>query len=339
MAFSLHSDNEDGQGRETVSEYPKFKLPDADQFVLEQTDKELAPKPDPNFRYAYFQTVAKGGKSIIQSCKDLHLNRTICYKTLLPEFANDDIEQKRLLREARVSAMLQHPNIVPTYELGRNKQGHYYFTMKLVHGYTLREVLNYRERYDLTQLINIIIQVAYALDYAHSMGVIHRDIKPENILIGPYGEILLLDWGLAKVRSAAPQTDDAAESTETPEPTQRVDEDPTMTGYQKLQGTLFYMSPEQIQRDPAIDSRSDIFSLGVILYEGLTGRTTVEGDQVDEVIAAILNNTIPKPSSVAENIPGLLEEATMKCLQRNPDERVQSAGELVRLLKQNWALV
>lgn len=317
-----------------MSEYPKFKLPDADQFVLEQTDKDLAPKPDPNFRYAYFRTVAKGGKSLIQSCKDLHLNRTICYKTLLPEFANDEIEQKRLLREARVSAMLQHPNIVPTYELGRNKQGHYYFTMKLVHGYTLREVLDYRERYDLTQLINIIIQVGYALDYAHSMGVIHRDIKPENILIGPYGEILLLDWGLAKVRSATPQSTDKTEPTASLEPTQRVDEDPTMTGYQKLQGTLFYMSPEQIQRDPAIDGRSDIFSLGVILYEGLTGRTTVEGDLIDEVIDSILRDSIPKPSSIAPNIPRLLEEATMKCLQHKPSERVQSAGELVRLLKQ-----
>ncbi len=317
-----------------MSEYPKFKLPDAGQFVLEQTDKDLAPKPDPNFRYMYFTTIAKGGKSLIQSCKDLHLNRTICYKTLLPEFANDEIEQKRLLREARVSAMLQHPNIVPTYELGRNKQGHYYFTMKLVHGYTLREVLDYRERYDLTQLINIIIQVAYALDYAHSMGVIHRDVKPENILIGPYGEILLLDWGLAKVRAAASQSADETEPDQPVEPTQRVDEDPTMTGYQKLQGTLFYMSPEQIQRDPAIDGRSDIFSLGVILYEGLTGRTTVEGDQIDEVIDSILHHNIPKPSSIAPKIPRLLEEATMKCLQHNPSERIQTAGELVRLLKQ-----
>ncbi len=325
-----------------MSEYPKFKLPDAQQLVVEQTDKELALKPDPNFRYAYFQTVAKGGKSLIQSCKDLHLNRTICYKTLLPEFADDEIEQKRLLREARVSAMLQHPNIVPTYELGRNKQGHYYFTMKLVHGYTLRELLNYRERYDLTQLVNIIVQIAYALEYAHSLGVIHRDIKPENILIGPYGEILLLDWGLAKVwNGEALATDsDLNEGSENSEQGgQRVDEDPTMTGYQKLQGTLFYMSPEQIERDPTIDSRSDLFSLGVILYEALTGRTPVEGDVIDDIIDSILNDEIAKPSEVAAHIPDMLEDAAMRCLQKKPDERFQSAGELVRMLKQNWALV
>ncbi|MBX2837851.1 MAG: serine/threonine protein kinase [Gammaproteobacteria bacterium] len=317
-----------------MSEYPKLKLPDQEQFVVEQTDKDLAAKPDPNFRYAYFRTIAKGGKSLIQSCKDLHLNRTICYKTLLPEFEADEIEQKRLLREARVSAMLQHPNIVPTYELGRTKQGFYYFTMKLVHGYTLREVFDYRERYDLSQLINIIVQIAYALEYAHSLGVIHRDVKPENILIGPYGEILLLDWGLAKVWNK-----DGSGANSEPDAPLRKDEDLTMTGYQKLQGTLLYMSPEQIEKDPGIDYRSDIFSLGVILYEALTGQTPVDGELIDEIIASILNDEPPPPSDIADNVPRLLEEATMRCLLKKPEDRVQNAGQLVRLLKQNWSLV
>jgi len=182
-----------------MSEYPKFKLPENPTLVVEQTDKALAKKLDANFRYAYFKKIAKGGKSLIQSCKDMHLNRIICYKSLLPEFADDEIEQKRLLREARIAAILQHPNTVPTYELGRDNKGHYYFTMKLVHGYTLREIFDYRERYDLGQLVDTLVQVCHALSCAHSHGVIHRDIKPENILIGPYGEVLLLDWGLAKV--------------------------------------------------------------------------------------------------------------------------------------------
>jgi len=151
-----------------MSEYPKLKLPEQSPLLIEQTDKNLAQKPNPNFRYAYFKTIAKGGKSLIQSCKDLHLNRTVCYKSLLPEFAGDEIEQTRLLREARISALLQHPNTVPTYEVGRTKQGHYYFTMKLVHGYTLREIFDYRERYDLSQLVDTIVQVAYALEYAHT---------------------------------------------------------------------------------------------------------------------------------------------------------------------------
>jgi len=315
-----------------MSEYPKLKLPDKQPpLILEQTDKVLAQKLDPNFRYAYFKTVAKGGKSLIQSCKDLHLNRTVCYKSLLPEFEDDEIEQTRFLREARVSAMLQHPNTVPTYELGRNNTGHYYFTMKLVHGYTLREIFDYRERYDLSQLVNIIVQVAYALEYAHSQGVLHRDIKPENILVGPYGEVLLLDWGLAKVWDKAgslTQLKEAVVESQT--------DNASMTGFQKLQGTLFYMSPEQISKDPAIDSRSDIYSLGVILYEALTGQTPITGDLTDEVIRSTLNDTPPKPSELSDFVPPLLAAAAMQCLRKKPQNRPQSAGAIIQMLKQNW---
>lgn len=316
-----------------MSEYPKFKLPDFPTLVVEQTDKDLAKKIDVNFRYAYFKTIAKGGKSLIQSCKDMHLNRVICYKSLLPEFADDLIEQKRLLREARISAILQHPNTVPTYELGRDNKGHYYFTMKLVHGYTLREIFDYRERYDLGQLVEIVVQVARALDCAHSFGVIHRDIKPENILIGPYGEILLLDWGLAKVWNQKGKPSLVEE-----EVPSREAEDLTMTGYQKLQGTLFYMSPEQIERDPAIDFRTDIYSLGIILYEALTGQTPAQGEFIDQVIQSTLHEEPPKPSELSNNIPPMLEETVMLCLSKKPDKRVQTTSELIRLLQQNWSL-
>lgn len=316
-----------------MSEYPKLKLPDNPTLFIEQTDKDLAKKIDLNFRYAYFKTIAKGGKSLIQSCKDMHLNRIICYKSLLPEFADDVIEQTRLLREARISAILQHPNTVPAYELGRDNKGHYYFTMKLVHGYTLREVFDYRERYDLGQLIEIIIQVAHALQCAHSHGVIHRDIKPENILIGPYGEVLLLDWGLAKVWSK----EGKQSPLEKEDPVGEV-KDLGMSGYQKLQGTLFYMSPEQIERDPNIDSRTDIYSLGVVLYEALTGRTPVQGEQIDQVIQSTLNDDPPKPSELVKNVPSMLEETVMMCLNKERDKRVQTTAELIRLLQQNWSL-
>ena len=181
-----------------MSKFPEFQVKEYANVYKEDTDKPLPAKIDHNLRYAFFSTIAKGGKSLIKSCKDMHLGRFVCYKTLKPEFADDPIEQQRLLREARVSAMLQHPNTLPTYELGRDNNGNYYFTMKLVHGYTLREILDYRDRYDLTQLTDVIIQVGHALEYAHCHGVLHRDIKPENILVGPFGEVILMDWGLAK---------------------------------------------------------------------------------------------------------------------------------------------
>ena len=151
---------------------PRFAIEPDDTYPivrLADTDKPLR-RIDPRTRYAYFKTIARGGRSIIQSCKDLHLMRVVCYKSSKPEFADDPNEQRRFVREARVGAMLQHPNTVPTYELGRDSHGHYYFTMKLVHGYTLREILDCRERYDLTRLIEVVIQVAHALEYAHGMG-------------------------------------------------------------------------------------------------------------------------------------------------------------------------
>ncbi|MEJ2440153.1 MAG: serine/threonine-protein kinase [Gammaproteobacteria bacterium] len=247
----------------------KFRHPakEYDHVFLEDTDKPLPEKLNPNTRYMILSTIAKGGKTLIKACKDLHLNRVVAYKTLRAEFVDDEIETTRLLREARVSAMLQHPNTIPVYEVGRDSRGHYYFTMKLVHGYTLREIMDYRERYDLTQLIEVIEQIAHALAYAHAHGVAHRDIKPENILAGPYGEVLLLDWGLAKVW----RKDGTTPSEDSGEEKAIADSDKTMTGHGKLQGTLCYMSPEQIRRDPDISFSTDIYSLGSVLYELLTG--------------------------------------------------------------------
>ncbi|MBX2847778.1 MAG: serine/threonine protein kinase [Acidiferrobacterales bacterium] len=312
-----------------MSEFPKFKQADYPKLYIEQTDKELPEKIDSNFRYAYFKTIARGGKSLIQSCKDMQLGRVICYKSLLPEFADDPIEQKRLLREARVSAMLQHPNTMPTYELGRDSKGHYYFTMKLVHGYTFREIINYRERYDIGQLVDIIIQVAHALEYAHTHGVVHRDIKPDNILVGPFGEVLLLDWGLAKVRSEDGQLSDFDESDSSVSA-----QDQSMTGFQKLQGTVSYMSPEQIDKAPDIDGRTDIYSLGAVLYEALTGQLTVTGDTADKVIDSVKNDQPPLPSQlVSVKMPKLLEKTVMQCLEKDSNNRIQTARELIRLLK------
>lgn len=298
---------------------------------LEETDKPLPLKIDPRLRYAFFSTIATGGKSLIKSCKDLHLSRFICYKTLKPEFANDEVEKARLIREARVSAMLQHPNTIPTYELGRDSKGLPYFTMKLVHGYTLREILDYRDRYDLTQLVDLIAQVAHALQYAHTHGVAHRDIKPENILAGPYGEVLLLDWGLAKVWH--PDGSGLAE-----EDAQRnAIKDITMTGQGKAQGTAHYMSPEQIMLDPDIDHRTDVFSLGAVLYEILCGRLPAKGEKMHEILESVKNEIPEKPSDLTtQRIPKLLESIALKCLQKDPINRFQSMDEIIVLLQQNW---
>lgn len=301
---------------------------------LDDTDKPLPEVLNPNMRYLFMGEIAKGGKCVIQSCRDLHLSRIVCYKSLRSEFVGNEIEERRLLREARVSAMLQHPNTVPVYEVGRERNGSYYFTMKMVHGYTLREIFDYRERYDLTQLVEVIVQIAQALAYAHIHGVAHRDVKPENILVGPYGEVVLLDWGLAKVWSKQAQQTLGEEDGQ--EAKDSGDDAITLSG--KIEGTLCYMSPEQVRRDPGIDFSTDIYSLGSVLYELLAGQTPFDGDQTHEILDAVQQQTPPDPSDVSPyRVPQTLEALCMKCLQKNPEDRPRNMEEVIQVLQQDWA--
>lgn len=317
---------------------PRFPEPPSDAYAsiyLEDTDRPLPEKINQSTRYTHFKTIARGGKSIIQSCKDQHLTRVICFKKLRPEFQDDPIEQARFLREARVTASLQHPSIIPTYELGRARDGNYYFTMKLVHGLTVRELFDeqYRDRYDLIQLVDVVVHVAQALRYAHSHRVIHRDIKPENILVGPYDEVLLMDWGLAKVWREDGTPGDPRPSAEP------AGDEPvaTITGAGNLEGTIAYMSPEQLRKDPDIDYRTDIYSLGVLLYEVLARDTPFHGETIETMTNEILESEPRRPSTVTPlRIPEWLESLALQCMSKDPDDRVQSCGELIRRLQEGW---
>ncbi|MET0067300.1 MAG: serine/threonine-protein kinase [Candidatus Thiodiazotropha sp.] len=308
-------------------------MPDnhSDAF-LEETDRPLPEVINQNTRYLFLHNIGSGGKSVINACKDRHLNRVVAYKSLRPEFVDDEVENIRLLREARVSAMFQHPNTIPIYEAGRDNHGHYYFTMKLVRGYTLRKILGYREHYDLSQLMEVFEQVSHGLARAHDLHVAHRDIKPENILVGCYGEVLLMDWGLAKVwgknggiLEEPLGLDLVAES------------DRSMTGHGKVQGTLCYMSPEQLHRDPDITISTDIYSLGSVLYELLTGQTPFESDKTYELLDMLEHKVPAKPSSISEYpVPKVLEELCMNCLEKDPANRPNSISEVMRAVE-HWS--
>lgn len=306
-----------------VDGYPVIQLKD--------TDGELpsAVKTTNNTRYAYFKTIAKGGKCVIQACKDLHLGRTVCYKSLHAELADDPLERQRFLREARVTAMLQHPNTVPVYEIGRDNKGKYYFTMKRVVGDTLKEILDglkagdaaMENTWDLDRLIDILIQVAQALDFAHMHGVIHRDVKPENIVAGSFGEVLLLDWGLAKVWNAKKNDKSSFEDDS---------EDASLTSRGPLQATPLYMSPEQVREDD-LDQRTDIYSFGAVLFEVLTLEQLAWGDTIDEMLENTEKSGAPMPSAVNPDreVPPGLETICMRCIAKDPDHRFQSMGKVI----------
>ena len=325
--------------------YPKHDVA-YPRVILEDTDHLLPKQPDSNLRYAYFKTIAKGGTCVISSCKDLHLMRTICHKQLRSDLADDPFHQARFVREARVTAMLQHPNTIPTYELGRSPDGHPYFTMKLVYGQTFREILDTCatakshnvDGHSLVMLVNVLSQVGHALFYAHRHGVVHRDIKPENILVGAFDEVLVLDWGLAKVwgkdEEAIPLIESRLDKSST------IGEgDVTLTDQGPLDATPAYMSPEQLLNRNEVDHRSDIYSLGAVLYELLTLRRMTPGDTVNNVLQFLRHGQIQPPTSHISGVPVSkhLSNICMSCVAHDPGIRYQTMEHVIDHLEE-WLL-
>ncbi|MFM8414219.1 MAG: serine/threonine-protein kinase [Planctomycetota bacterium] len=319
-------------------------MPPADgqgPIFLNATDYDLPePLPQGLAKYTNFREMARGGSAMLRTCFDRITGRTVVIKTLLPEYRRDEKENRRLLREARVTAQLQHPNTVPVYEIGRDEVEGLYFTMKRVSGENLFEILKRIARGDpatvaafpLRQRLEIVEGAAQALMYAHARGVIHRDVKPENIWVGNFGEVILLDWGVAKVWG---QPDDGpqqhAPPRRAPAPLQEI----TMAGDRP--GTPLYMSPEQVNVNRGvIDERSDIFSTGVVLYEVAAIREPFRGRVIQETFENIIHDTPPPPSkaSPGQGIPARLDEVVMKAIAKNPADRYQTMRQMIEALRQ-----
>ena len=177
-------------------------------IYVKDTDVEFPSYQTMGFgRYSDFKPLAAGGSAQLRTCRDKNLGRTVVMKTLHPHLSKDQYMQSRFLREARVTAQLQHPVTVPVYDLGRDLEDRLYFTMKKVEGDTVRSIIERQAdgdktaiaQFDLERMLGVLVQVCSGLSYAHAHGVVHRDVKPENILVGAFGEAVLLDWGVAKV--------------------------------------------------------------------------------------------------------------------------------------------
>jgi len=262
-------------------------------------------------RYAVGDVVARGGMGAILSAKDLNCRRTVAMKVMLDPQQTEDARVLRFIEEAQVTAQLEHPGVVPVHELGIGGDGNVFYTMKFVQGVTLQDVLariaegkpDTIAKHPLGQLLNTFLKACDAVAFAHSKGVVHRDLKPENIMVGDFGEVLVMDWGLAKVLSAEcdrPDPSDPSDPPATIDSLRSHDESGTLkTMDGQVMGTPQFMAPEQaLGKIDEIDARTDIYALGAILYNILTLRPPITGSNVHQVLLSVVKGKITPPSGL-----------------------------------------
>ena len=281
-----------------------------------------AEEPEP--RYELRGEVARGGLGRILRAYDRQLDREVALKELL---RSSHRAEERFLREALITAKLQHPSIVPVYDAGLKPGGEPYYAMKLVSGRPLSQAISDAGSLDgRLALLPQVIAVCDAVAYAHSRGVIHRDLKPQNVIVGEFGETVVIDWGLAKDLGAVAAGSDAGEE---PAATARgplFDE----TAEGAVMGTPAYMPPEQALGRP-VDERADVYSLGAILYHLLAGEPPYAGGPSKEILARVVGGP-PAPLS-APGIPADLRALVEKAMAREPEARYRAAGELAGELR------
>src|SRR3954447_19383000 len=267
--------------------------------------------------YEVLSAAGAGGMGEGYRARDTRLGREVAVKILPEAFASDAGRLRRFEQEVKVLSALNHPNILGVYDVGE-ADGMHFFVSELLEGEDLRQRLS-AGALTLRKAVEFAIQIAHGLAAAHEKGIIHRDLKPENIFVTKDGRVKLLDFGLAKPTAVASA---AANS-------------PTMTVGSEagtVLGTVGYMSPEQV-RGKAADQRSDLFSFGVVLYEMIAGKRAFTGESSIEVMNAILKSDPPELTSGDRNVPAALDRVIRRCLEKNPEERFQSARDVAFALE------
>ncbi|MBO0723146.1 MAG: protein kinase, partial [Blastocatellia bacterium] len=262
-------------------------------------------------QYKILAPLGAGGMGEVWLAEDARLGRKLALKVLPHEFTSDASRVIRFEQEARAASALNHPNIITIYEIGESGGIHFIAT-EFIEGRTLRQSLS-SDGMSPDEALEIAIQIAGALQVAHDAGITHRDVKPENVMLRPDGYVKILDFGLAKLTEKSSEIIDTEAATKIKTPT-----DPGT-----VMGTVSYMSPEQA-RGLSVDARSDIFSLGVVLYEMLAGRLPFDGRTASDVLAAVLTSAPQPLNSLVHDLPPGLEAILSRALAKNPADRYQS---------------
>ncbi|CAG0953997.1 hypothetical protein ANRL2_00319, partial [Anaerolineae bacterium] len=286
-------------------------------------------------RYVVIREIARGGMGKVLEVEDADLRRSVALKVLRKELVNRRDLVERFLEEAQITGQLEHPNIVPVHEIGIDGKGNLYFTMKLVEGLGLNEILNRLRAGDkdmlrewtMPRLLEMFLKLCEGITFAHSRGVIHRDLKPANIMVGRFGEVQIMDWGVAKIVTRSDR--DAHEKAVISD---RMESSFGATMVGAIVGTPSYMSPEQAKGETdALGIDSDIFALGVILYELLCLRSPWTGKTSDEVLEQVrtYNPEPPSRRNLDRAIAPELDDLALRCLEKDRSKRLATVRELM----------
>ena len=257
-------------------------------------------------RYEIMAKIGTGGMADVYKAQDRKLNRLVAVKVMKAEFREDTAFVAKFQKEAQAAAKLAHPNVVNVYDVGEDR-GLYYIVMELVEGITLKNYILKKGKLSVKEATSIAIQVSLGLEAAHNRGIIHRDVKPQNIIISTDGKVKLSDFGIAKAMNSN-----------------------TITA--NVMGSVHYSSPEQV-RGGNSDAKSDIYSLGITMYEMVTGRVPFDGDSTVSIAIKHLQEEMVPPSRYTPDLPYSLEQIIFKCTQKNPERRYQNVGDLIDDLK------